>query len=129
MRLALSAFKDGISTVFDASDQFLIIETDGPNDFKKISEKFLTTNPAGRALQLKNQEIDVLICGAISRQMQTAIISQGITVHSFIRGQVNDIVEAYQRNQLGQTDFLLPGCRRRLRGNDVGRQRGSRCRW
>ncbi len=129
MRLALSVFKDCISTVFDAADQFLIVETDGTNNYRRISEKFLATDPTGRAAQLKNQSVDVLICGAISRPMQFAIISQGITVHSFIRGEVNHIIEAYQNNQLGGTAFLLPGCRRRARGNGFGKERGVRCRW
>ena len=129
MKLALSVFKDCISTVFDAADQFLIIETDGTNHSRRISEKFLSADPVGRALQLKNQSIDVLICGAISRPMQLAIISQGITIYPFIRGNINDVLAAHQNNQLEQPVFSLPGCRRRFRGNEWGRQRGVRCRW
>ena len=129
MRLALSVFNDCISTVFDAADQFLIVEMDGTGDFKRTSGKFPTNDPAGRAFQLKSRSIDVLICGAISRPMQSAIISQGIKIHPFIRGKVNEIVEAYQNNQLDGSTFLLPGCRRRLKGDGTGQQKRARCRW
>lgn len=129
MRLALSVFKDCISIVFDAADQFMIVEMDGSGDSKRTSEKFLANDPAGRALQLKSKSIDVLICGAISRPMQSAIISQGIKVHPFIRGKVHDIVGAYQNNQLDGKAFLLPGCRRRQRGDGTGQHQRARCRW
>jgi len=129
MRLALSVFKDCISTVFDAADKLLIIQTDGIDTPKRFSFNFSTANPVGRATQLKEKNIDVLICGAISKPMQSAIISQGITVHPFIKGQVTNIVAAYQNNQLEHTAFLLPGCRRRAMGAEFGGQRRMRCRW
>lgn len=129
MRLALSVFKDCISTVFDAADQLLIVEMNATtNHYKKIPLKFISTVPAGRAAQLKDECIDVLICGAISRPMQALIMSQGITVHPFVRGDINTIIAAYQNNQLEQSIFSLPGCRRRALGTRCGRQRGMRYR-
>jgi len=129
MRLALSTFKNCISIVFDSADQFLIIETNGLNITKRLPLKFVTADPAGRTKQLKDQNIDVLICGAISRLMHDSIVAKGITVHPFVKGEVNDVVAAYQNNQLGQSAFLLPGCRRRTRGAGFGVQRNMRCRW
>jgi len=120
MRLALSVFKDSISTVFDAADQFLIIEMDGTNHSRRISEKFLSSDPVGRTLQLKNQSIDVLICGAISRPMHLAITSQGITIYPFIKGNINDVLAAHHNNQLAQPVFLC-----RAAAEDSGEMNGE----
>ncbi len=129
MRLALSVFKNCISTVFDSADQLLIVETDEVTNLKKIPLKFVSAVPLERVAQLKDNDIDVLICGAISRQMQALITSQGIVVHPFIRGEVDSIVSAYKNNQLEQAIFSLPGCRRHGTGVGFRGQRGKRCRW
>jgi predicted Fe-Mo cluster-binding NifX family protein len=128
MKLALSVFKDCISTVFDSADQLLIVEADTANPDKRTLLKFVATDPAARAAELKNRGVDVLICGAISRPMQALIMAQGIIVHPFVRGEVHAIITAYRNNTLGLPVFSLPGCRRRAMGAGLCRQRGMRYR-
>ena len=129
MKIALSVWKDCISTVFDSADQMLIVETDSKNKITKTPVKFVSVDPAARSAQLKNQGVDILICGAVSRPVLALIRSQGITVHSFIRGEIDAIITAYQNNQLGQAVFSLPGCRRRLIRDESEGHRRVRCRW
>lgn len=121
MKIALSVFKDSISTVFDAADAILIVEADGANKSKHVITQMRAACPAVRAAQLKAQDIDVLICGAISRPMEAAIIAAGIAVHPFICGPVEDVIAAYQSGLLNRAVFSLPGCHRPVRG---GRRRG-----
>lgn len=111
MKIALSIFKDSISTVFDAADQLLILEENGTNGHKRTMVKLGSTDPANRATQIKDQGIDVLICGAISRPLQAAITSLGIAVYPFVRGPVEEIIAAHQNGQLSSEIFALPGCR------------------
>lgn len=128
MKLALSVFKNCISTVFDSSDQLLILETEDANGTKRTTVRIDATDPAGHAARLRDQGVAVLICGAISRPMQMAIASLGIAVYPFIRGTVEEVLAAYQSNRLGQAVFSLPGCHGRGNGGN-GRGRGMRCRW
>ncbi|MBN1365001.1 MAG: NifB/NifX family molybdenum-iron cluster-binding protein [Syntrophaceae bacterium] len=129
MKLALSVFKDSISTVFDAADQILIVDTDGTNNFTKKPVKFVWTDPVECTAQLKCMGVETLICGAISFPMQALIMSQGIKVHSFVRGEVDTVINAYQNNRLAQAIFSLPGCRRRNMRMRSGKQRGRRYTW
>lgn len=126
MKLALSVFKDSISTVFDSSDQLLILETESDNGARRTTVRIDATDPNLRASRLREQGVTVLICGAISRPMQMAIASLGIAVYPFIRGAVEEVLAAYQSDQLGQAVFSLPGCRG---GGGRGKGRGLRCRW
>lgn len=128
MKLALSVFKGGISTVFDSAEQLLIVETETADSDKITLQKFVATDPAGRAAELKHRGVDVLICGAISRPMQALIMAQGIIVHPFVRGEVHAIITAYRNNTLGLSVFSLPGCRKRAMGAGFCRQRGRRYR-
>ncbi len=113
MKLALSVFKDCISTVFDAADQLLILDLEDGAEPRRYTAKFNGKDPASRISDLKASGIDVLICGAISRPMERSFTSRGVTVHSFVRGPVEEVLAAYLGNRLGLEVFSLPGCRGR----------------
>jgi predicted Fe-Mo cluster-binding NifX family protein len=118
MKIALSIWKDCISIVFDAADQLLILEPGGKNGYKRTIIKLISTDVAGRANEMKEQQIDVLICGAISRPFENLLMALGIQVHSFVRGPVEEVICAYQSGNLHHAVFALPGCcrHRGLRG-------------
>ncbi len=129
MKIALSVWKDCISTVFDAAEQLLVVEKNGDGVLKRTPLRLNSADGASRAMQLKEIGIDVLICGAISRPQEAAIVASGITVHPFMRGSVQEIIDAYESGQLHTAAFALPGCRGRGFGAGRGRQRGKGCPW
>ncbi|MDI6742046.1 MAG: hypothetical protein QMD11_04825 [Smithella sp.] len=110
MKIALSIWKDCISTVFDAADQLLILEPGGKNGHKRTIIKLISTDIAGRANEMKEKQIDVLICGAISRPLENLLMALGIQVHSFVRGTLEEVIYAYQNGNLQHATFALPGC-------------------
>lgn len=126
MKIALSIWKDCISTVFDTADQLWIFEPDGTGGYKKTPIKLNSADVKGRANEMKEQQIDVLICGAISRPLENMLITLGITVYSFVRGPVEEIIAAYQSGKLNHAVFALPGCCRRLRLQGRSRHRNGR---
>ncbi|MEE9913022.1 MAG: hypothetical protein K4571_15015 [Deltaproteobacteria bacterium] len=129
MKIALSVWKDCISTVFDAADQLVLVEKDGDGTLKRTPVRLNAADAATRAMQLKEMEINVLICGAISRPQEAAITASGITVHPFVRGPVQEIIAAYESGQLHTAAFALPGCQGRGMGAGQGRRRGKGCPW
>ena len=129
MKIALSVWKDCISTVFDAADQLLVVEKNGDGELKRTFFRLNSADGASRTMQLKEMKIDVLICGAISRPQEAAIAATGITVHPFMRGSVQEIIDAYESGQLHTAAFALPGCRGRGFGAGRGKQRGKGCPW
>ncbi len=126
MKIALSIWKDCISTVFDTADQLLIVEPDGTSGYKRATIKLISTDVKGRTNEMKEQQIDVLICGAISRPLENLLIALGIQVYSFVRGPVEEIIVAYQSGKLNHAAFALPGCCRRLRLQGRSRHRNGR---
>ncbi|MFA5322411.1 MAG: NifB/NifX family molybdenum-iron cluster-binding protein [Smithella sp.] len=118
-----------MSTVFDTADQLLVLEIDGTDDQKRMMIKLSPTDVVGRANQIKGKQVDVLICGAISRPLESSLISLGIRVYAFVRGPVEEVIAAYQNGSLDQAIFAMPGCchRRRCSGNrrQNGRMRNN----
>lgn len=112
MKVALSVWENCISTVFDAADNLLIVEIDEKKEQGRTAAKLEAEGIAGRTMQLTKYGIDVLICGAVSREFQTAIECAGIKVYPFVRGPVEDIITAYQQSWLDHDTFVLPGCRK-----------------
>ena len=106
MKIALSIWKDCVSTVFDAADQLLIFEPDGTSGYKRTTIKLISTDVKGRATEMKEQQIDVLICGAISRPLETLLISLGIRVFAFVRGPVDRSFCGLSEQSFGASNFF-----------------------
>jgi predicted Fe-Mo cluster-binding NifX family protein len=125
MKIALSVWKDCISTVFDTADQLLVLEIDGTDAQKRMMLKLNPMDAAGRANQIKEMQIDVLICGAVSRPLEASLISLGVRVYAFVRGPMEKVLTAYQNGSLDQSIFAMPGCchRRGCSGNRMQNRR------
>ncbi|HNX60303.1 MAG TPA: hypothetical protein PKK43_14470, partial [Spirochaetota bacterium] len=59
---------------------------------------------------LIEEKPDILICGAISREYALPILQSGITVYSFISGNIDDVLSAYRDGTLIDGRFSMPGC-------------------
>ncbi len=59
--------------------------------------------------------IDVLICGAVSRELEEKLVASGVEVVAEIRGRFEEVVRAYAEGRLFQPRFLLPGNHARCR--------------
>lgn len=129
MKIALSIWKDCISTFFDTADQLLVLDSEGTNGLKRTMIKLTMTDIAGRATEIKEKKIDILICGAISRQFELYLASLGIQVYPFVRGSITEVFDAYQNGKLNQPVYVMPGCRRRMRSGNRMQNRCGRKNW
>lgn len=73
--------------------------------------------PESKLAFLKEQQVDVLICGAISRRVQKYAEELGIRVNPFVSGEVREVWEAWKSGQLDEACYSMPGCRRCRRRN------------
>lgn len=125
MRIAITSWNNRIAPVFDVSRQIILVETQG----KTIKQKGEMTFAAGSALEkisfLKANEVDVVICGAISRPTYLSAEAQGLKVRAFLSGEVFEVLQAFLEDRLDEVDFTMPGCGRQG-GGCGGRMRRGR---
>jgi predicted Fe-Mo cluster-binding NifX family protein len=130
MKIAIPIWNDCVSNVFDFADCILLVEIDGDKEISRSQISFESKTFSKRIRQLKSLNIDLLVCGAISRALAELVIASGIEVLAYITGGIDDVLDAYQSGQLARSQFAMPGCwpgaRKGLGRCGQGRQRCRR---
>jgi predicted Fe-Mo cluster-binding NifX family protein len=109
MKVALPVWQGQVSSVFDFAHKLLVIEL--KNGGETDSQEIVLVEQSGpeRAATLKQLGVGVLICGAISRPLAEMINGSGIQVLPFVKGSVEQIMNAYKTGQLSQPQYTMPG--------------------
>ena len=129
MRIALTVWNGRIAPVFDVAGTVRLVEHDGEgfaDDQTVVLPK--ESGMISRIDALIAMEIDVLVCGAVSRPVHRMIASSGIRVHSFVSGETDEVLEALLAGKLEEKPFCMPGCGMGRNRQGCGRGAGNRSR-
>lgn len=110
MKVAVTAWEDRISPVFDASRRLLIAEIENARVTNRSYVFFDPGRPGNLAKTLTMLDVPVLICGAVSQAPATTIVAGGITLIPFITGEVDRVLEVYATGTPLAPTFVMPGC-------------------
>jgi predicted Fe-Mo cluster-binding NifX family protein len=113
MKAAFTVWNDRIAPLFDVARQIYVVESDDGHIIDQQRVTLGSDVPAVKARQLSEMGIGTLVCGAISRSVQSMVNAYGIELVSFINGDLQAVVDAWQNNALSGSAFLMPGCRGR----------------
>ena len=115
MKVALTAWGDRISPVFDSAHRLLIAEIKNAEIINRHYESFCP-GVASRLIKTLNiWEIEVLICGAISEIPADIIEANGTKLIPFIAGNIDTVLQSYAKGIKLIPTFLMPGCGRKRR--------------
>ncbi len=123
MKLAMPVWDDSVSTVLDFSDCLLVVDFESGTINGRSMADFAGNTIVEKVARLRELDIQVLLCGAVSRPMERMITALGIGIVPFLRGRVDDVLNAYFSGRLLEPGFMLPGCRQ---GSGFGRGMGRR---
>lgn len=118
MKIALTNYNKNLSAAYDFADTLTLIKADNNKVVEKRVVELKERNLSARAVEIKNLEVDVLICGCISRCSFEILSQMGIKVISHVSGTIDEIINAYLKNELNNPEFFLPGF-----GRGKGRRR------
>jgi predicted Fe-Mo cluster-binding NifX family protein len=121
MKMALTVWKNRISPVFDAANMLLVAEIENTKIISRRYESFEPGLSSGLADRLTGLNIEVLICGAISKLPANIIEVLGIRLIPFITGRADEVLDVYAKGISIIPTFLMPGC-----GHKRGRRAGKR---
>jgi predicted Fe-Mo cluster-binding NifX family protein len=121
MRIALPVWIGRISPVFDVARHVRVVETE---ENKVARKEDVDLEDGNRVERLRALAVDVLICAAISRQLEAAFWVAGIEVVSEVCGRVDEVIEAYLNGSLAEEEYLTPGHTHHCHGfaEHIGRQ-------
>ena len=112
MRIAISIWEDKISPVLDTASKLLVIEDKTQNESSRFEANLLEQDLPRRCSFIRELDLDVLICGAVSRQFREMLKACGIKIISGISGPAEDVLEAYLKGALPHSGFFMPGSKR-----------------
>ena len=109
MNLAIAMLNGRVAPLFDASRIVLVVElgVDGP-----AGSCQRTLDPGGsssRVASLVRWDVNLLICGAITRELAGELESRGIEVCALVAGEVERVLAAYLDGTLHHEAFGMPG--------------------
>jgi len=111
MRIAIPVWENKISPVLDAAEKISIYRVENSRS-EKIDEIFIGSQRMNLAALIK-ENADVIICGALSSDLRTELVISGIKIHSWIMGEITEILQNYITGNITSMEFSMPGCRRR----------------
>ena len=111
MRIAVSIWEDKVSPVLDTATKLLVTESETQKKGFRFEVYLIKKDMPQRCSFIKKLEIDVLICGAVSRHFSGMLKASGVKIISGISGPAEDVLEAYLKGDLPQPKFLMPGCK------------------
>ncbi|MCF8085542.1 MAG: hypothetical protein K9J48_01490 [Desulfohalobiaceae bacterium] len=115
MIVAISVWNQRIAPVFDVSRTVLVCFTRRDRVIREYLEQLPEEDPVGKIHKLQSHKTEVLICGAISRNILDLAEMFGIAVFPFTSGGLESVKAAYLQDRLADSGFARPGCRRRRR--------------
>ena len=131
MKIAIPVWNGSVSSVFDFAHHLLVVDVHGRQETNRLEVSLEQEVPPQRIAKLVDLGVDVLLCGAISWPLASALMASNIEVIPFVSGPVDEVLNAYLSGRLAEPQFLQPGCwpdaRRRFcrgRGPRWGRGHG-----
>lgn len=105
MRVSLPVWNGRLSPVFDVAERFVVVDVEGGSITRRSEHSFPDSR---RVADLWKLGVDVVICGAVSRQLEATLRLAGIDVVSEICGPTDSVIDAFVRGALPDSAFLSP---------------------
>jgi predicted Fe-Mo cluster-binding NifX family protein len=122
MRIAIPVWRDRVSPVFDVAGSLRLVDLEDGAPLQRSHANLQEDDLGARVRKLSDLGVDVLICGAISRPLETMLAAAGVKVIAQICGGVEEVLDAYRTGGLGDLAFAMPGCCGRRQGFGQGRR-------
>ena len=115
MNVAMPIWNGRVSPVFDTARRLLIVQFEDGAEVAR-AEKAIGQDPLPRrAATLAELNVDVLLCGAVTRPLSTMLSGAGVTVVPFVSGGIDEVLDAFIEGRLSDPRLCMPGCRNRRR--------------
>jgi predicted Fe-Mo cluster-binding NifX family protein len=125
LKVAFAVWNDRIAPVFDVVREVHLTDFESGRVVREETESPLWKGSlTEKAVWLAEQKVDVLVCGAISRPLQSVVAGYGIQVVPFVAGNLQEITRAWLAGTLESGRFAMPGCCRHRRRHRFEGHRG-----
>jgi len=100
MKIAIPRYEEDVAPCFDYSVTIVVFTIVNK---KVVEEKEFTISsqwPVDRIRLLRDQKVDVLICGGIQDRFEAMVKGNGIEMISWVSGKVDELLDKYLNKKL-----------------------------
>ena len=108
-----------ISPLLDTAARLLIVTRHRGKEVLRKEIVLTPLPPAELADNLATLDVDVLLCAALSNELQRELERNGVQVKPHFCGEAEAVLQAFYRGCLNRQIFRMPGCR--------GNHQGDKC--
>ena len=98
-----------VSPVFDVAKTLLVVDIKEGVETGRTTRVLDEDAPAQRVDVLCRLKIDVLICEAVSRSLETMLSANGVKVASGVCGEIGRVIKAFVEDRLNRPEHRMPG--------------------
>ncbi|MGE4505476.1 MAG: dinitrogenase iron-molybdenum cofactor biosynthesis protein [Desulfovibrionaceae bacterium] len=110
MIVCLACYEDRLASVFENAAEYKLFEFDDSGNIYPAGHLSLPSkDPTDRTSAIMACGVSFLVCGAVSCRTRNSIESSGMAVAPFVKGSVDDVLQALKTNTLHT--LAMPGCR------------------
>lgn len=110
MTVAIPICQDRVSPLLDVATRLSVIDVVRGTE-PQCREVVLLSGPIDQlARSVAELKVNVLICGALSRELEQTLARLGVRVIPRVCGSADEVVRAFLTGQLDKPSFRMPGC-------------------
>ncbi len=108
--IGIACYKDRVATLWHKSDRIYVVKNFGV-DVEIVKEiRFYSSDLWEKVFTLEMNNIQILICGAITCWMIRFLEGLDIGVCPWIKGSVDEVLCALRKGDI--TGLIMPGCKK-----------------
>ena len=100
MKVAIPRLEEAVAPCFEYSATMAIFTIEEGRVVEQLDFPLQSQDPFDRVRLLRDQKVDVIICGGMTERYQDLVRTSGIQVISWVSGTVDDLVSLFIRGQL-----------------------------
>jgi len=101
--IALSIFRDRISSRLDSADEVLLLTLENKEVKSRESVRIIPNNPLDKIQQIIQLNPDVLICGGLTQLCGSRLNNSRIIVLPWIKGNTEEVLNKYLEGKLSDS--------------------------
>jgi len=100
MKVAIPRFEEKVAPCYEYSATIAIFTLDGLELVDQVDFRLESRNVFDRLRLLRDQQVDVLICGGVENTFEDMLKANGIRVISWVSGGVEELLVKYLKGEL-----------------------------
>jgi predicted Fe-Mo cluster-binding NifX family protein len=101
-RIALSTFKNRISSRLDSADEILLLSIENRKVRKRETIRIIPSGPLDKIHQIVDLNPDVLICGGLTQICDNKLKYSQITVIPWVKGNTEEVLNSFLKGKLSE---------------------------